>query len=231
MKVTSKQLKWFLPLCFVLALAPFTPKLDLLFANAFYRQEAFSDFLPFTFAYHYAIYPSFIFALICGVLFLASFVSPKLEKNRLAFLFLALIMLLGPGLLINLVLKGFLVRARPIQTLPFGGQELFKPFYHFSLNFPNVFKSFPSGHASMGYYFISLIVLGYRVHKTKLKMMGLGLTLFFGGWLSLSRIAQGGHFFSDTLLSLVFLWYVALLCDWFVFEFLAKKTRLSYRKD
>ncbi len=232
MIILSKNLfKWALPALIVLLIAPFTPSLDLALTESFYQGDHFSTSKIYTFIYQYAVYPAFIVSFAAFGGFILSFFNSFFKKNRFHFLFLTLAMLLGPGLIINIIFKGFFVRPRPIHVLEFGGIECFKPFFHFSLAFPNNLKSFPSGHASMGFYFLSFIVLGQRLKKAVWTHLGLIMTLILGGALSLARIAQGKHFFSDTFMSLCFIWYITLCSDWFVFDFLAKKNELRYIKD
>lgn len=225
-----KLLKWTSPLLILLILCPFTPQIDLGLANHFYLKENFSSHPYFTFFYHYGVYPAFLLGFLGAVAFVASFFSFSFKPYRLPALFLAFTLLCGPGILINLLFKGFICRPRPVQTLNFGGSELFKPFYHLSFAYPNAFKSFPSGHATMGFYFFNLIFLGQRLNNLLLINFGALCSIFFGLSLSIARIAQGGHFFSDTLISLCLIWYVGLMCDWFIFEFLAKNKSLRYIK-
>lgn len=228
---TSKLLKWGLPLLALLVLGPLTPQLDLFFSRLYYSDQSFSANPYFTFFYHYGCYPAFILGGGAALVFIASFFKPNLERYRLPTLFLGLALLIGPGILVNGLLKGFFTRPRPIQTLNFGGNELFQPFYNLIITYPNKFKSFPSGHSTMGFYFFNLIFLGERLKNRLLMTTGILLSLYMGLSLSISRIAQGGHFFSDTLMSLCLIWYVGLFCDWFIFEFLAKNHRLGYIKD
>ncbi len=228
---TSKLLKWGLPFLITLILAPLTPRLDLSISSKFYSDLAFSSNSFFTFFYHYGVYPAFAVGILSALFFIASFFKTSLYHYRLPCLFLAFAFLCGPGILINGFLKGFLCRPRPVQVMDFGGAELFAPFYHFNFTYPNHFKSFPSGHATMGFYFFNLIFLGQRLKSFFLFQAGTWTSVVLGFCMSISRIAQGGHFFSDTLLSLCLIWYLGLFCEWFVFEYLAKKNALRYIKD
>lgn len=226
----SKLIKWGAPLAVVLLLAPFTPMIDLKLANRFYTDSGFSSHPYFSFIYHYGVYPAFLVGISSACLFIASFFKETLLKYRFPCLFLAVAMLCGPGLMINLFLKGFFMRPRPVQILNFGGTELFKPFYNLTFSYPNPFKSFPSGHSTMGFYFFNLIFLGQRLKNLLLVRMGAMASIFLGLSLSISRIAQGGHFFSDTLMSLCLIWYIGLFCEWLIFDYLAKKNILRYTK-
>jgi lipid A 4'-phosphatase len=82
-------------------------------------------------------------------------------------------------------------------------------------------RSLPSGHASMGFYFLSLYFIGKRLRKKYLTLFGAGMALFLGTLLSFVRFSQGGHFFSDSVLSFFIMWQTCywldrLLEDYFV---------------
>ncbi|MCE2981992.1 MAG: phosphatase PAP2 family protein, partial [Parachlamydia sp.] len=100
-------------------------------------------------------------------------------------------------------------RPRPRQVQAFGGTHPFIPFYQPSFHALERFKSFPSGHSSMGFYFFSLVFLGRQQRNKKLVQCGWGMALGLGAALSLARIAQGGHFLSDTLFSGLIMWGTA----------------------
>lgn len=126
---------------------------------------------------------------------------------------------LGAGLITNMGLKEYWGRPRPKQVIEFGGKHEYRPFWH-----PNFHtrhdpqRSFPSGHVAMGFYFLSLYLVGKRYNNVPLKRSGLFLVAFLGGGLMIARIAQGGHFFSDVLFSPILMWYVAKASDWLVFD-------------
>lgn len=61
----------------------------------------------------------------------------------------------------------------------------------------------------MGFYFFALALLGICYRRRDLYWLGLGLAWGLGGLLSLARIAQGGHFFSDTMASALIMWLTA----------------------
>jgi membrane-associated PAP2 superfamily phosphatase len=61
----------------------------------------------------------------------------------------------------------------------------------------------------MGFYFFSLVFLGRQQRNKKLVQCGWGMALGLGAALSLARIAQGGHFLSDTLFSGLIMWGTA----------------------
>lgn len=159
-----------------------------------------------------------LFGLFSGGLaafcFLLSFPCTKLKKWRPASLTLTLTLILGAGLITNTLLKGYWGRPRPKQIIEFGGHHTYRPFWR-----PNFErdrepqKSFPSGHVAMGFYYLSLCLVGKRYKNPFLFRVGLCLTVGLGGSLMITRVAQGGHFVSDVLASALLMWLVALLMD------------------
>lgn len=220
-----KQPKWFLPLLLLLIFVPFSHIIDPSISRFFFSKtlHSFSKAQHHYYIYHYAVLPALILGISSAVFFILSFFIRRLEKYRVSFLFLAASMALGAGFMTHCVFKEFFYRPRPVQTSLFGGPHLFQPFYYIKLSFPNFCKSFPSGHATMGFYFINLCILGKRFENKRLFSLGLYLTLILSFILCYSRIAQGGHFFSDVFVSLIVTWYAALCCEKFIFDFLAKK--------
>jgi lipid A 4'-phosphatase len=57
--------------------------------------------------------------------------------------------------------------------------------------------SFPSGHAALGFWTLSLALLAPRRHRRS----AVGAALAFGLFMGVVRIAQGGHFLSDVAYS------------------------------
>ncbi len=157
------------------------------------------------------------FSALAGLLL--SWKYEILKKGNKAFLVLLLTFVLGAGLITNVALKGSWNRPRPRQVTEFGGKYPFRPFYipQFKRQ-DEPQKSFPSGHATVGFYYFALYLIAKRYHKRYLAWISLALVVVMGGGLSITRIAQGGHFFSDTLFSALLMWLVALFVDWLVFE-------------
>ncbi len=229
----KQQLKWFLPLVLLALFAPWSAGLDKWLSSQFFSpaSSSFSKAHYHYFIYHWAVVPALATAILSAVCFILSFVYKGLYSKRFPLLFLSLSMALGAGLITHLIFKEFWFRPRPIQTSLFGGIEQFNPFYMPKFTFPNFCKSFPSGHATMGFYFINLIILGVRLKSRLLKQIGIGSTIIMSFLLGFSRIAQGAHFLSDVLMSLVVTWYAALAIEKLVFDYLAKNRTLSYIKD
>lgn len=119
---------------------------------------------------------------------------------------------LGAALLINGIVKEYWSRPRPRQLIEFGGNEAYHPWYSRATNHDDIeFKSFPSGHAAMGFFFLAFGLVGWYERKPWLMISGSLTGLLFGLVLSYGRILQGGHFTSDVVASAVIMWYVALV--------------------
>lgn len=120
---------------------------------------------------------------------------------------LGLSLALGPGLLVNTVLKDHSHRPRPAQIERFGGQDAFRPFYRFDgACLKNC--SFVSGEGSTAFWTVApalLVPLAYRAPA-------LLAALVFGSLTGLLRMAFGGHFLSDTVFGALFTWLVILAC-------------------
>jgi lipid A 4'-phosphatase len=110
--------------------------------------------------------------------------------------FLTAAWVLGPGLVVNGILKSFWGRARPIQTDWFGGAWPYSPPWlpvdHCARN-----CSFVSGEASASF---CLLALAFVVPSRYRVVMAIGAMLFAIaiGW---ARIAAGGHYFSDVTIA------------------------------
>jgi membrane-associated PAP2 superfamily phosphatase len=207
------------PLLGLALITPLTPFLDLSISNYFYTPAAGFASTPFyNFLYHYGFLPADLTAVAALLLFILSFF--KWRRWRAPALAMALTLLVGSGIIVHVVLKDHWGRPRPKQIVEFGGQQSYRPYY-----MPDLFaqkessKSFPCGHCSTGFYFFCLVFIGRQEKNPYLVWCGMLLALTLGILLSLARIAQGGHFFSDVLVSALIMWITAAFC-----------TSLAYRK-
>jgi lipid A 4'-phosphatase len=112
--------------------------------------------------------------------------------------------ILCAGLLVNGVLKATIGRARPFSVTEFGGQQLFTPPFQYSAQcYSNC--SFSSGETALiASFFLPLCVLVWpRLQWRGRLMMGsiaAGMIVLMSGL----RIAAGGHFLSDVVMSILF---------------------------
>jgi lipid A 4'-phosphatase len=123
-----------------------------------------------------------------------------LRLSRTHWLFLAICLAVGPGVVTNLVLKDHWGRARPKQVIEFGGVKAFTPPLIPSDQCPNN-CSFVSGEAAS--IFLPFYALGLVMPQWTLVLMVAGT--LFGFASGLVRISQGAHFLSDVIFAGVFM--------------------------
>jgi lipid A 4'-phosphatase len=149
---------------------------------------------------------AFYGARALGVLLLIGVVFTFITKKTMAtlptksWLFLFLVLLIGPGLVANLVFKDHWGRARPREIVEFGGIQKFSPAFLIQDN-GRTNSSFISGDAAFGF---SLCSLAYVVPRNRSKRVFWNL-LGFGSVFGLARLFVGAHFFSDILCAGLFM--------------------------
>ena len=176
------------------------PGLDLWVTGLFWSPEHgffLGSWPPFHWAY--AGLPALTWTIILALLALLAFVilaeRPVGIFDRRHILFLLLSFAIGPGLLTNTVLKDHWGRARPSPVVEFGGSKEFTPALLPSGQCDHN-CSFVSGHGAMAFSLIGFAFLpASRRRRRQLAAAALG----FGAFVGLARIAQGGHFLSDTV--------------------------------
>ncbi|MDR1229140.1 MAG: phosphatase PAP2 family protein [Azoarcus sp.] len=202
------------------AMALFTlwPALDPAVSAFFYRPET-HDFAGNHSALAMAVYRFIpLLARIAIVLIVIAFAiglfirGPRGRIWRIRAGFLAAALALGPGLVVDVILKDYFDRARPVKIIEFGGSARFTPaFVPGDQCDGNC--SFVSGHASAGFFFASFGFLGGAMARRRWTAIGLAL----GGIAGLGRISQGGHFLSDVVFAFYFTWFSAWLV-WRIFR-------------
>jgi lipid A 4'-phosphatase len=185
------------------------PQFDIYFSQYFYDANNNGFFLrdhfitQFVYSLTHFVGAAIFLSLITMII--ASWVTKKdsLIKRRKALIFLLSACLIGPGLMVNLILKDNWGRPRPRQTIEFGGQKKFEPPLSPSFECSKCY-SFVSGHASIGFYFFSLALLTRKRRWLLLPAIA-GITI------GSARIVQGAHFFSDVIFSGWVIWFTTLL--------------------
>jgi len=158
--------------------------------------------------YGFGAWPALFVGISCGLIWIVSKATGRWEHLRPASLFLSLLLLIGPGLVVNTLLKDHFGRPRPVQTAEFGGKLSFQPLGE--PGFGNGGKSFPCGHASMGFYWMGLFVYFWNLRRG-VAWAFLALGIVHGSIMGLGRMAQGGHWPSDVLWSAGFVYLTAWL--------------------
>ena len=161
---------------------------------------------PWRLLYDWGAYPALI--LGCGgrAVWVVSFFWTKLEPWRDPGLFFALLLIVGPGILVH-VSKSCWNRPRPHATVPFGGPREFLPVLQHGNGDED--SSFPSGHAATGFYLMAPAFVCYRRRPwMALAFLLLGLTC--GVVIGAARVVAGGHFPSDVLWAGGIIYFTAL---------------------
>jgi lipid A 4'-phosphatase len=205
---------------FFFIFAPFSQQIDLYVSGLFYSPEnGFVDSLFFRILFNYGEMFGIATGALAFFVFCLSFLWKRLIKWRKGTLTMVLTLVLGAGIITNLGFKGHWGRPRPKQVVEFGGKHAYRPFWRPDFQKKNEpKKSFPSGHVAMGFYFLSLCLVGKRYSSKKIYLVGIFLSAFLGGGLMVGRVVQGGHFVSDVLAASLIMWYVAKFSDFATWE-------------
>ncbi len=163
---------------------------------------------PWSLLYDYGEIPTILLTIGAAVLFLAARVGKAQAHYQRPCLVVLLTVLLGPGLLVNGILKNYWGRPRPAEIARFGGPWKFQRVGQRGV--PGRGKSFPSGHSSMGFAIASASAF-YPYHPA-IALAALGTGIAYGTLMGVARMAQGGHFPTDVLWSgVLVLLIIALL--------------------
>lgn len=149
--------------------------------------------------YHYGNIPAIITSVGALLLYIRSFNerSGQVIYRKMA-LYLSLAMIIGPGIIVNTILKDNWGRPRPRELELYGGRYSYEA--PLRIDPASTGKSFPCGHATMGFYFYALALLFAHRRRRHYVLLTLFATLYglLIGWV---RVIQGGHFVSDVLFS------------------------------
>jgi lipid A 4'-phosphatase len=190
----------------------FFPSIDIYVSSLFYSDHFYLKnqfFIKLVYDITHPMLYIFLFTSLF-LLLLSLILKKELFFPKKAYLFLTLSILMAPGLVVNVILKDNVDRARPHHIQAFGGDKIFTPAFVVSDQCEKN-CSFVCGHASAGFSFIALALLftGTLRHRIMLGAIVLG----FG--IGLVRIVQGGHFLSDVIFSFFFCYFtIVLLHKW-----------------
>jgi membrane-associated phospholipid phosphatase len=135
-------------------------------------------------------------------------------------LFLAASFALGPGLLVNGVLKGMSHRPRPAQLVEFGSQDTFRPWYAFDGGCKSN-CSFASGEVAGATWLLAPASLAPPPCR--------GIAIAAVGAVTITvaglRMAFGGHFLSDVIAAILVTLASILVVGFLVRRFWAQDGR------
>lgn len=183
--------------------------LDIAAAGLFFHNGAFIGRQPAVEVVRDALKLLYIAGLVCaiaGVWF--GYVRRRAMLNVSAARWLVVLatLIVGPGLVSNVLLKDQMGRARPSQTEIFGGTKAFTPPL-VATNQCAKNCSFVSGEASslFAMFFGLAMVAGTRGRA----LIAVGIVM--GSFAGLIRMSQGAHFLSDVVFAAIFMAITAAL--------------------
>ena len=214
LEVPDRRPPLWLPLMLVLSatIVLRITNIDLAVSGIFYdRQTGDWPLLtaqPWDWLYHWGVVSGVALGVVGLITYMLSFCVTSLRQYRRAGGFLALALIIGPGLIVNGVMKPCWGRPRPCQIVEFGGDVSYVP--PLDMGHQDRSESFPSGHAAIGFALIAPMFLAYRRHRylaAAFCLLGLGGGIAMG----ITRIVQGRHFVSDVLWSAAAVYFTCWL--------------------
>ncbi len=122
------------------------------------------------------------------------------------YVFLLLCFGVGAGIVANAIFKENWGRARPSQTVEFGGEKQFTPAFVIADQCPRN-CSFVSGDSAFAFGTLGFALVAGRRRRYVLAALGFGLVVGFG------RMLTGSHFLSDVIFSGVFTVLTVLILE------------------
>jgi len=177
------------------------PQIDLWFSQLFYRSRGGfwlrkNDMLGLFRSTNDVLIAAIVVVLIAAVA--AKLARPEkpapIAPNIVVYLLSSLV--LGPLLLVNVILKNTWGRPRPVQVDLFGGDAPYVEVWQIT-DWCDRNCSFVSGEASSAIWLVAVAL----VLPKSVRLPATALVVAYAILLSLNRIAFGGHFLSDVVLS------------------------------
>jgi len=205
------EFKWMLATSLLLA-AGFVafPEIDLAASALFYRDGAWflvaeSSWVDVSYR-SLPIASRLIIAILIG-LWLLSLIRrlPRLHARRATFGFLLAAVLLGPGLLVDNVLKDNFGRARPGKVQEFGGKSRFTSAF-IPTDQCRKNCSFVSGHVAGTAFLMAFGWLAAPAVRRRWLLASIAASI----WMGYVRVVMGGHFLSDV----IFAWFAVYFSLW-----------------
>ena len=205
------------------------PELDLRIARSFYEV---ADANHNMFALR--LYPPLMLARDLGLWIGTVLVAPavaaliiklilprrKLLVSGRAIVFLVATLALGPGLLVNVVLKDHWGRSRPIDVTQFGGPEHFVAWWDPRGDCPSN-CAFVSGDVAGAVWTMAPAALA----PPQWRALAYGAALALGIGMATVRVMAGGHFMSDVVFAGVFTFLIIWIMHGLLYRW--PRTRLS----
>lgn len=209
-KQVSKHLSIWLLVFVTLSLPFWFSDLDIVLLKPYYTASSgwFLSTHPFwNFIYKYGIFLSYVLVFLSFIMIAVSYWLGNAIKWRKPAVFLIIVMLLGPGVLVNATFKEHWGRPRPREIKEFGGKEDYVKLW---LKGDTGGKSFPSGHASTAFFMgLPFLFLIQRYKKWAWVFFIFGT--LYGILMAYTRLIAGGHFASDSLWAAAMVWFSGIV--------------------
>lgn len=153
--------------------------------------------------YHYGVTPAIAISFMGLIILMLGYFIKRLTAYRKIALYLFLVLAIGNGLVVNGLFKEYWGRPRPAQIVNYNGIQSFEPSLCIDLN--STGKSFPCGHATMGFYFLAVGLL-FKAGRKRNAIFAAALV--FGLVIGIARSSMGGHFITDTAWAAIMMWVV-----------------------
>lgn len=178
------------------------PQLDLVIARKFYLAGAVDRWhlgveQPWAFLYSFSAFPAIVVSALAFCILVLGIGRPRLSRHRKTTTYLLSVLVLGPGLIVNGLMKEYWGRPRPNNLTEFGSDQAFEGLLR--LDPETAGKSFGCGHATMGFFFLALAFILLAAGRRKAGWFVFLGALVYGSLIGAARVIQGSHWTSDVL--------------------------------
>lgn len=149
------------------------------------------------------------FAVLALAGFIVSLCRPKWRQWRRPLGYVVLAMALTTAVVMPL--KVLTAVHCPWSLKEFGGQETYTPLLSPRAETEKPGLCWPGGHASSGFSLLALFFF-WRDRRPRTARIALAVALGLGAIFSLGRMAQGAHFLSHNIWTLLIDWMICVLC-------------------
>ncbi len=164
---------------------------------------------PWKFLYDFGVYPAYAMGTISLLIVIAGYFRPSLLSIRRQALFVAILLIIGPGILVNSIFKDHWGRPRPVHVDLFGGNLSFHQPWQPGPALKNA--SFPAGHPSAAFYMSAPYFVMFEKKQRRNALLWLWGGVSYGVIMGMARVIQGGHFVTDVIWSAGFVYLAALV--------------------
>jgi len=160
---------------------------------------------------------SWLLVLFIAPSVIALLIKPLLPRlkpwvSARAAIFLIVTLALGPGLVVNVLLKNHWSRPRPAAVVEFGGSERFVPWWDPRGHCPKN-CSFVSGETSSAFWTLAPAALA----PASWRFLAYASAVAFGVGMGAMRVAMGAHFLTDVVFAGLFTFIIIVLAYGLIF--------------